>query len=82
MTLEPYFVKLFNKRWYVLVKFPEPTGKLFTLALDRIVSLDVLEDKYVYDKDFDSAAWFRNCYGIVRDDDVPVEKIVIRAFGK
>lgn len=30
----------------------------------------------------DSAAWFRNCYGIVRDDDVPVEKIVIRAFGK
>ena len=82
MTLEPYFVKLFNKRWYVLVKFPEPTGKLFTLALDRMVSLDVLEDKYVYDKDFDSAAWFRNCYGIVRDDDVQVEKIVIRAFGK
>lgn len=82
MTLEPYFVKLFSKRWYVLVKFPEPTGKLFTLALDRIVSLEVLEDKYVYDKDFDSAGWFRNCYGIVRDDDVQVEKIVIRAFGK
>lgn len=82
MTLEPYFVKLFNKRWYVLVKFPEPTGKLFTLALDRIVSLEVLEDKYVYDKDFDPVGWFRNCYGIVRDYDVPVEKVVIRAFGK
>ena len=26
MTLEPYFVKLFSKRWYVLVKFPEPTA--------------------------------------------------------
>ena len=82
MTLEPYFVKLFNKRWYVLVKFPEPAGKLFTLALDRIVSLEVLEEKYVYDKDFDPAGWFRNCYGIVRDYDVPVEKVVIRAFGK
>lgn len=23
------------KRWYVLVKFPEPTGKFFTLALDQ-----------------------------------------------
>ena len=82
MTLEPYFVKLFNKRWYALVKFPEPKGMLFTLAFDRIVSLEVTEDKYIYDKDFDPTGWFRNCYGIVRDNDVPVEKIVIRAFGK
>ena len=82
MTLEPYFVKLFNKRWYALVKFPEPNGMLFTLAFDRIVSLEVTEDKYIYDKDFDTTGWFRNCYGIVRDNDVPVEKIVIRAFGK
>lgn len=82
ITLEPYFVKLFNKRWYALVKFPEPTGRLFTLAFDRIVSFEILNEKYVYDKDFDPAGWFRNCYGIVRDDDVSVEKIVIRAFGK
>ena len=82
MTLEPYFVKLFNKRWYVLVKFTDPEGKFFTLALDRIVSLKVLEDKYVYDKDFDPSGWYRYCYGIVRDDDVQVEKVIIRAFGK
>ena len=82
MTLEPYFVKLFNKRWYALVKFPEPTGMLFTLAFDRIVSLEVTEDKYIYDKDFDPTGWFRNCYGIVRDNDVQIQKIIIRAFGK
>ena len=82
MTLEPYFVKLFNKRWYVLVKFTDPEGKFFTLALDRIVSLKVLEDKYVYNKDFDPSGWYRYCYGIVRDDDVQVEKVIIRAFGK
>lgn len=81
MTLEPYFVKLFKRRWYALVKFPEPNGQLFTLAFDRIVSFEVTEDKYAYDKDFDPAGWFRNCYGIVRDPDVPVEKVVIRAFG-
>ena len=82
MTLEPYFVKLFNKRWYALVKFPEPTGMLFTLAFDRIVYLEISEDKYVYDKDFDPAGWFKNCYGIVRDKDVSVETIIIRAFGQ
>ena len=82
MVLDPYFVKLIDKRWYCVVKFPEPTSGLFTLALDRILSLEVTSDKFVYDKDFDPAAWFRDCYGIVRDPQVPVEKVVIRAFGK
>ena len=81
MTLEPYFVKLFNKRWYALVKFSEPDGELFTLAFDRIVYLELSDDKFVYDKDFNPAEWFKNCYGIVRDNDVPVEKVVIRAYG-
>ena len=82
MKLDPFFVRLFNRRWYGLVKFPEPTGNLFTLAFDRIVSLEVIDEKFVYPKDFDSAGWFRNCYGIVRDSGVPVEKVMIRAFGR
>ena len=51
MTLEPYFVKLFKRRWYALVRLSEPAG------------------------------WFRSCYGVVKDQEVPVEKVVIRAFG-
>lgn len=82
MILEPYFVKLFNKRWYALVKFADPDGLLFLLALDRISSLTLTDQRFEYDKDFDPAGWFRNCYGIVRDSDVPVEKVIIRAFGK
>ena len=82
MKLDPYFVKLFGKRWYALVKFPEPTANLFTLAFDRIVSLELTDEKFEYDKDFNPSGWFRDCYGIVRDPEVPVEKVVIRAFGK
>lgn len=82
MKLNPFFVKLFNKRWYALVKYPEPTGNLFTLAFDRILSLELTDEKFKYDKDFDPAAWFRDCFGIVRDSEVPVEKVVIRAYGK
>lgn len=81
MKLDPYFVKFFNKRWYAIVKFPEPTGNLFTLGFDRIISLEVTDEKYKYDKEFDPAGWFRDCYGIVRDPNVPVERVVIRAFG-
>ena len=82
MKLDPFFVRLFNKRWYALVKFPEPTGLLFTLAFDRIISLDVTDEKFDYPKDFDPTTWFRDSYGIVRDSEVPVETVVIRAFGK
>ena len=82
MKLEPYFVKLINKRWYGIVKFPEPTGQLFTLAFDRITSLELTDEKFDYPKEFDPAGWFRECYGIVRDPAVPAEKIVIRAYGK
>ena len=82
MKLDPFFVRLFNKRWYALVKFPEPTGLLFTLAFDRIVSLEDTDEKFDYPKNFDPADWFRDSYGIVRDPEVPVETVVVRAFGK
>ena len=39
-------------------------------------------EKYQYDKDLDPVGWFRDCYGIVRDPEVPIERVVIRAFGK
>lgn len=82
MKLDPYFVKLFGRRWYALVKFPEPTAYLFTLAFDRIQSVELTDEKYHYDKDCDPLTWFRDCYGIVRSPDVPVEKVIIRAFGR
>ena len=82
MKLDPYFVKLFSRRWYALVKFPEPTGNLFTLAFDRILSLELTDEKFEYAKDFAPAGWFRDCYGIVRDEDVAVETVRIRAFGR
>lgn len=80
--LDPYFVKLFNKRWYALVKFPDPNSNLFTLAFDRILALEVTDEKYEYDKDFDPAGWFKESYGIVRDPDIPVLRVVIRAYGR
>ena len=82
MKLDPYFVKLFGRRWYGLVKFPEPTAYLFTLAFDRILALEVTDERFEYDKDFEPAEWFRESYDIVRDPNIPVERVLIRAYGK
>lgn len=81
ITIEPYMVKLFNKRWYALVKFADATG-CFILSFDRILQLNLTDERFEYNKEFDGAAYFSACYGILRDVNIAVEKVVIRAFGK
>ena len=81
MTVEPYCVKLFKRRWYALVKSIKH-GNYFTLAFDRIKSISLTTDKFTLDSDFDAASWFKECYGIVRDDEEELQTIRIRAFGQ
>lgn len=80
MLVNPYFIKLFKRRWYAHVKFPDTNSYIVTLAFDRILSLEQTEQKFTYDKEFNPSEWFKDCYGIVNDHEVPVEKVVIRAF--
>lgn len=82
MVLDPYFVKLFKQRWYGLVKMPPEDAWFFTLAFDRIENIEILDEKFKYSKDFSPADWFKECYGIVRDKNIEVETVIIRAFGK
>ena len=80
-TLDPLFVRLFNRRWYALVKFTEPDGSIFTMAFDRIVSIELTDERFQCPADLDPARWFRDCYGIIHDEAVPVQTVTIRAFG-
>lgn len=81
MKVEPYCVKLFNRRWYGLVRSLK-NGDYFLLAFDRIKGLDHTDEKFMVDGRFDAAHWFRHCYGIVRDTDIKVQRVIIRAFGQ
>ena len=82
IVVEPYFVKLFKKRWYAIVKYPEPSGFIITLAFDRMTGLEVTDESFEYDKDFSPSEWFKDQYGIMRDNDANVENIIIRAYGR
>ena len=81
MTLEPYCVKLFNKRWYALVKFQDK-GHFITLAFDRIIALEVLDEKFELDPEFSASEHYSQCYGILNDDFYEVETIRFRAYGQ
>ena len=88
-TLEPYCLKLYNRRWYMLVKKADaPTsdddtkkGDLFIFSLDRIESIELLQTKFVVDKNFDAEAYFNDCFGIMVDGSLKAERVVLRAYG-
>ncbi|MBR3389828.1 MAG: WYL domain-containing protein [Prevotella sp.] len=86
----PYCVKLFKRRWYVLVRIERPSynenkGRNYTMAifsLDRLEDVMLQQEKFVMDMDFDVEEYFNECFGIVVGDGTKPERIVLRAYGQ
>ena len=86
---EPYCIKLFNKRWYILAHFHrdataerEANDYFGMFSFDRIRSMELTDVKFEIDPDFDAAAYFSNNFGVLVHDDTPMERVVIRAYGQ
>ncbi|MCD8387647.1 MAG: WYL domain-containing protein [Bacteroidales bacterium] len=62
--VNPLCVRLFDKRWYLVVQIPESPSEYRTLALDRIVDFRQTEVKFDYPQDFNAAEYFADVYGI------------------
>ena len=77
-VVEPYCLKLFEGRWYLLAK-PTDKDKPKIYGLDRMESLKILEDTFKLPKDFSAEDYFDSMYGVVSDKTMP-EKVVIRAY--
>ena len=76
--VEPYCVKLFEQRWYMLGK-SEGYDKLRLYALDRIKALETTERKFKLPKKFDAAKFFEDHYGIIiGDEDFDVEPVALK----
>ena len=78
--IQPYALKVFNRRWYLLGYIKEK-GALRTIALDRILGMNVLTNSFELPKDFDARKYFANVVGIHVNNDLPVKKVKIRAYG-
>lgn len=79
-SVEPYCLKLFEGRWYLLA-IPTLKKQLRIYGLDRIQSLTILEDTFKMQKDFSAAEYFKSMYGIVSEDIKP-QRIVLRAYAQ
>lgn len=76
-NMEPYGVQIFQRRWYVLARYPE-NDTLHTYSLDRIVSLKKNESTFTMPKDFSISDFFSDCFGIIKDA-TPKQHIVLKA---
>ena len=77
ITIEPYAIKVFKQRWYLVAMNPKrETPSIY--ALDRIEHLVETEETFQFPTDFNTEAFFRDCYGVMNTDD-KAQRIVIRA---
>ena len=79
ITVEPYAIKVFKQRWYLLAKNTKRNSPV-VYALDRTVSLAETTECFEKPSDFDVDAFFCNFYGVICGSDKPAERIVIRAY--
>ena len=96
MVLAPAFVRYYKQRWYVVgvkvgdCKFSQTDNKvderklIRCLPFDRISFLKLICEKHPLPpkmkKFLTPENYYEDCFGIYRMEDVPVEKIRIRAF--
>ena len=78
-VVEPYCIKMFKQRWYVLARRRDKDA-LRTYALDRIHSLRHLpkESTFALPDGFLPELYFHNCYGIINDETVPVSQVKLK----
>ena len=89
LVFEPYCIKLFKQRWYILGHFhrdateEKPATDYFGIfSFDRILDMSLTDIKFQVDPDFDAQEYFEESYGVLVGDSTPCERIVVRAYGQ
>ena len=77
--VEPYCLKMFKQRWYVLAYSPG-IDQTYLYSLDRIHAIEPTTQKYKLPKGFNAEAYFKDAYGTADLNYEPVEvKISVSA---
>lgn len=76
--VEPYCVKMSAQRWYMLARNTEHKN-LRLYSLDRIEAVEITNTRFVLPDDFNAKDYFAEFFGIVLDESVPLQTIILRA---
>ena len=68
--VEPYCLKVFKQRWYMLAYSPG-LDKTMIYSLDRVHAIEPTKQKYKLPKGFNAEEYFKNTYGVTGMDEEP-----------
>lgn len=77
VEVEPYCLKLYHQRWYMLARKIDREW-LTIYALDRIQDLEETNNSFKMDKDFNAKEYFSDHFGVIKDQ-TPCEHVVLHA---
>lgn len=78
--IQPYCLKVFHQRWYLLGKSERKDYKMAIYALDRMTGLTETDYDFIMDSDFDAELYFKKFFGVFINEDTPIRRIVLRAY--
>lgn len=74
--VEPYALKEFRNRWYVLAK-DSKDNEIKSFALDRLSELEITTEKYQYPENYSVEQSYRYCFGIVSPNGSTPQDIIL-----
>ncbi len=77
--IEPYCVKVFRQRWYVVAKTVE-SSQVRVYSLDRILSLRQTEERYTMPTEFDGAEYFAGSFGVMSQE--KLDEVVLKVCNR
>jgi predicted DNA-binding transcriptional regulator YafY len=74
--VEPYALKEFKNRWYVLAK-DSKDNYIKSFALDRLTNLEITAQNYIYPDNYSVEQSYRYCFGIINPNGSDPQDIII-----
>ena len=79
-TIQPYAMKTYNQRWYVLGYIKE-LDAIRNIALDRLLEMTITEQTFKLPKGFNAEKYYENTVGIFVNDELSPVKVKLKAYG-
>ena len=76
----PYAMKIYNRRWYVVGRTGEG-DKIVNIALDRTLSMEITNEKFVLPDDFDAKNFYACTVGVYVNENEAPQLVKIRVRG-
>ncbi len=75
-TVEPYALKEFKNRWYILAK-DSKDGNIKSFALDRLKNLEITNRTFEFPKTYNIEENYHYCFGIISPNDEEPQEIIL-----